>query len=82
VRYDVDWSDLDYMEDSSWLAVPTLVVHGSEDETVPVTLSRTLAAAHPDEVDLVVVPDAGHVASWNDDPDRYDAAFAGFLKQH
>lgn len=79
LRYDVDWSDLDYLEDSSWLDVPTLLVHGSEDKTVPVTLSQQLAEAHPDEVDLVVVPGAGHMASWNADPDGYDAALAGFL---
>ncbi len=80
LRYGVDWSDVDYLEDSSWLeGVPTLVVHGSQDETVPVTLSEQLTAAHPEEVDLMVVPGAGHVASWNADPDAYDATLANFL---
>lgn len=79
VRYDVDWSELEYLNDSSWLQVPTLVIHGSDDETVPLELSRQLASAHPDKVDLVVVPDAGHVASWNADPDAYDATLTDFL---
>ncbi len=81
LRYDVDWSELDYLDDSSWLDVPTLVVHGSADSTVPVTLSEQLARAHPDEVDLMVVPDAGHVASWNTDAQRYDTALTTFLSR-
>ena len=44
------------------------------------TVSRTLEAANPNLVDLVVVPDAGHVASWNADPEAYEARIEQFLE--
>jgi hypothetical protein len=81
VRYGVDWGDVDYADDSSWLDVPTLVFHGTSDRTVPVGLSRRVAAAHPDGVTLVTVPGAGHVASWNADPRTYDATLTRFLRE-
>jgi pimeloyl-ACP methyl ester carboxylesterase len=34
--------------------------HGAEDEIIPVAMSRELAAAHPNAVRLVEVPDAHH----------------------
>lgn len=45
------------------LGVPQLLVHGEEDDTVPVALSRRYAeaaGAAGDEVDLVTLPGAGH----------------------
>lgn len=80
-RYGVRWSQVDYIHDSGWLHVPTLVVHGDADKTAPLDLSQQLKAAHPALVSLVVFPGAGHVASWNADPARYDAMVTGFLNQ-
>jgi uncharacterized protein len=80
LRYDLDWSEYEYLTDTSWLHVPTLVIHGTNDKTVPLSLSRQLAQARPDHVELVVVPAAGHVASWNTDPDAYDAKLTRFLE--
>jgi hypothetical protein len=79
LRYDVDWSELDYLSDSSWLKVPTLVMHGADDQKVPVRVSKQLAQDHPDDVELVTVPDAVHVGSWNADPEGYDDTLTGFL---
>jgi hypothetical protein len=79
VRYDVDWRAVDYLEDTSWVDVPTLVVHGTEDATVPVGLSERLAAEKPDLVQLETFDGAGHVAAWNTDPARYDRLLEEFL---
>ncbi|NUR09139.1 MAG: alpha/beta fold hydrolase [Nocardioidaceae bacterium] len=79
LRYGVDWGALDYVDDTRWLDRPTLVFHGTDDGTVPVALSRRLAAAHPDLVTLREVPGAGHVASWNADPAAYERRVRGFL---
>ena len=35
LRYGVDWAATDYLDDPGWLTVPTLVVHGADDSTVP-----------------------------------------------
>jgi uncharacterized protein len=38
---------------------PITIIHGTEDEVVPITASRAYAQAHPDRVQLVEVT-AGH----------------------
>ncbi len=79
LRYGIDWEEVDYLTDTSWLTAPTLLFHGSQDETVPLAASERLAEARSAEVDLVIVPGAGHVASWNSDPGTYDATVTAFL---
>lgn len=80
LRFDVDWGAIDYLDqDAGWLTMPTLVVHGLADTTVPVSTSKQLHADHPDLVTLDLVPGAEHVASWNADPAGYDAALRSFF---
>ena len=80
VRYDVDWSAVDYLDDTSWLTVPALVLHGTADPTVPVTTSEQLRDAKPGLVKLVEFPKALHAESWNFDMYRWDGEVVGFLK--
>ena len=77
-RYGVDFDAIDYLP-GTWLRVPALVFHGTADATVPVAVSDQLAAAHPDLVREVRVRGAGHVRSWNADPQAYRAEEARFL---
>ncbi|MBA3620560.1 MAG: alpha/beta fold hydrolase, partial [Acidothermales bacterium] len=35
VRFDLDWDELDYLDDSDWLTVPILIFHGGDDPTNP-----------------------------------------------
>lgn len=79
LRYGIDWEALNYLDDTSWLRVPALVVHGTGDLRVPLVTSQTLADSRPELVQLVVVPDAVHVGSWNDDPQAYDSVLTDFL---
>lgn len=80
LRFGVDWAATDYLDDTGWLRVPALVLHGSDDTTVPLRTSEELRDDRPDRVSLVVVPGAEHVESWNVDPAAYDGAVAGFLR--
>ena len=66
------------MSDPSWDTPPRLVFHGSADRTVPVTISRDLAARRAN-VTLVEVPGADHVESWNVDPAAYERRLKDFL---
>ena len=75
----MDWSAVDYVDDTSWVRVPTLVVHGTGDPRVPVTVSQQLAAAEPELVTLETFPDAQHVESWNFDRARYTDLVGSFL---
>ena len=79
VRFDVDWSELDYIDDINGIDVPMLVFHGTADTTVPYDISERLAEARPDLVTYLRFDDAEHVESWNADPTRYDAAVRRFL---
>ncbi|MEN8234645.1 MAG: alpha/beta hydrolase [Actinomycetota bacterium] len=74
----LSWDDLDYIDEADDLAVPILVFHGTEDGSVPIELSRRLAAARPDLVTLVET-DAAHVLSWNVDPAAYEQHIDKFL---
>jgi pimeloyl-ACP methyl ester carboxylesterase len=79
MRFDVDWSELDYLDDIDRIDVPILVFHGTGDTTVPVDVSERLAAERRDLVTFLSFEGAEHVQSWNMDPARYDAAMRRFL---
>ncbi|MDC5697321.1 lysophospholipase [Intrasporangium calvum] len=79
-RYGVDWAAVDYLDDASWLRVPALVTHGTEDGATPVSTSQRLVDARPGLVRLVEFPDALHTESWNFDPMRWNQEVADFLR--
>jgi alpha-beta hydrolase superfamily lysophospholipase len=59
---------------------PTLVLHGEQDDQVPVGISRRIAAlADPDLVRVELLPGVGHVRGWNADPEGYEETVTGFL---
>lgn len=80
-RFGVDWDSLDLHAEAVAAGTPILLLHGDHDETVPVTASRALALAHPDQVTLVEFPGAGHAEGWNVDSVRYVAAVRAFLER-
>ena len=79
LRYGVSWPSIDYLDDTSWLQVQTLVVHGQDDLRVPMSTGVELADQKPDLVRLERFPVAGHVESWNADAVRYASLLQGFL---
>lgn len=80
MRFGINWSELDYLAKAESLDVPVLLVHGTEDRRVPISLSEDLAAARPDLVRFVPFDGAGHVESWNADRERYEAELRAFLE--
>lgn len=82
LRFGASWGAMNYLDErTSKLDVPILILHGIEDDTVPIALSRELADERPDIVELVEFRDADHVRSWNVDRARYEAAADGFLNR-
>lgn len=79
-RFDLDWSDLDYLADTEKLRTPILVFHGTDDDDIPIATSRDLAAARPDLVTLVEVDGATHLTTWNHDPEAYERELLAFLR--
>ena len=80
-RYGVDWAATDYLDDTSWVQAPTLVVQGGQDPKVPVSIANDLKAAQPDLVTVQVFPTAQHAESWNADRDGYTDVVRGFLEE-
>jgi alpha-beta hydrolase superfamily lysophospholipase len=80
LRWKVDWETTNYVPRAETiLRVPALVFHGTSDQVVPIAVSRQLKARVGDLVELVETPAAGHVLSWNVNPEGYQAHLRGFL---
>ena len=61
--------------------VPILLVHGDADDFVPCSMSQEIADACASEVQLVLVPGAGHGLSYTTQPAIYEEAVVGFMKK-
>lgn len=57
--------------------VPSLVIHGEEDQLIPHAEAMAMAAALPD-AELVIVPGAGHMVNL-EQPEAFDDAVRDFL---
>lgn len=79
LRADVNWENYDYVDRSDALSTPVLVLHGGEDDVVPVSTSVEFAEIRPDLVRLVITEGAGHVGSLTADPASYAQTVIGFL---
>ena len=82
LRIGVNWKAIDYIEKAqASLRVPVLIHHGADDQTVPVTQSIAFAEAAPDLVRLIQVSGAGHVESYETDPEKYLEDVLSFLRE-
>ncbi len=61
------------------IEVPSLVIFGSEDRSLPARLSKKIDAGLPDSK-LVEIPRAGHLSTL-EQPEAVTAAMVGFLRQ-
>jgi len=68
----------DWTSRAADLATPTLILHGTRDDSAPIRLSQGLRDAHPDLVELETF-DAGHTLCWNTDPDRWHETVTTWL---
>ena len=61
--------------------IPLLLIHGIEDEIIPLTASEKILEAAPEKlVDLLIIPGAGHVAGYLDDEKKYTQNTIEFLE--
>ena len=80
-RFDVDFSKVNYVEMAGDLPdVPILVLHGTEDVTIPIETSRSFAdaAIRARVVELF----GGHTRMWNVDPVTYETQVLTFLDRY
>ena len=79
LRFGIEYGAMDYLERAGQLSTPVLLFHGSDDLSVPASLSDRLARARPDIVEYHLFRGAMHVGSWNLDSERYRTAVRSFL---
>lgn len=60
-------------------ALPVLIIHGTEDHFVPYEMSKELKKFGGSRVQVYSVPDAGHVQSYQFDPEGYAKTVRDFL---
>lgn len=73
--------ELDWVQRTEELTVPTLILHGIGDESAPITASEALRDQRPDLVELESF-DAGHTLAWNSDTERWCTAVSSWLANH
>lgn len=61
------------------LSTPTLILHGTQDDSAPIRLSQALRDQHPDLVALETF-DADHTLAWNTDPDPWQTTVTSWLQ--
>ncbi len=79
LRFGVNFDKLNYLKRAEELSAQILLFQGSEDLSVPESLSAQFKDARPDLVEYHPFEGAVHVGSWNLDPERYEAAVHSFL---
>ncbi|HEY2630763.1 MAG TPA: alpha/beta hydrolase [Solirubrobacteraceae bacterium] len=79
LRIDANWDQLEALDHTASFRLPTLLFHGMEDKTVPISLSDEFAKKLPGWVSYYRAAHAGHVESWNVDPALYERRLTAFL---
>jgi pimeloyl-ACP methyl ester carboxylesterase len=69
----------DSLQTLAEMFVPLLILHGADDQLMPVDVAKEMQAANP-AAGLEIVPDAGHLLNL-EQPERFNAAVRSFLKQ-
>lgn len=72
--------DFNWVKNAHELEVPTLILHGTQDDSVPFANSKRLRDQRPDVVTLEAF-DAGHTLNWNSDRERWHSTTSIWLDQ-
>lgn len=72
--------EMDWIDRAGELSVPTLILHGSRDDSTPIGVSETLRDRRHDIVDLVSF-DAGHTLAWNSASERWRSTVSSWLSR-
>lgn len=74
----IDLAQADAVSAVKHARVPILLIHGEDDRFVPCDMSRAIAAANPEKIELHTFPGAGHGLSCLVNRERYEALVKDF----
>ena len=79
-RFNIRWSDINYLKNADKLEVPILLFHSKDDRTIPVSTSDEFAKMRKDLIFRYIRIDGiDHIKSWNYDPESYKRHLSEFL---
>ena len=81
LRAGVNWDGLDQRRTAGDIAVPMLLIAGTDDSTIPIALVDDYASLVRAPLSYHRVQGADHVESWNLDPERYQGWLRDFLSE-
>lgn len=81
LRGGYDLKDASALEAVKKTSLPVLIIHGEEDDMVPVEMAYELYEAAGGEKELLIVPGAGHAQSVDKDPEVYYDTVFEFLEK-
>ena len=81
IRGGYDLKDASALEAVQRSSVPTLFIHGLEDQFIPSYMTEELYEAENAKKELLIVPGAGHVQSVDVDPKEYWGTVWRFLSE-
>ncbi len=83
-RFGFDFGAVDYVQRlrdrPMAVTVPGLILAGDDDQAVPISIIRDLAAQRPN-FELVELPDVGHVRGWNVMAEEYERIVEAFVSE-
>ncbi|HCG55522.1 MAG TPA: hypothetical protein DEW39_05090 [Brevibacterium sp.] len=71
---------MSYRASAERLTIPTLIIHGAGDRSVPIDAAAELRDIRPDLVEMHQF-DAGHTVSWNREPVTWRTAVSHWLQR-
>lgn len=74
------FDEMNWVKRAHDLEVPTLILHGTQDDSAPITASRSIQRQRPDLVTLESF-DAGHTLNWNVEPARWGDTVTKWLTE-
>lgn len=74
-----EFSEVDYTDDLRTISVPTLVIHGDDDQIVPIDASGKLSAGIVENATLKIYEGGSHGLAQTE-PDRFNADIRAFIE--
>lgn len=82
LRYGVALDEADALPIVGSTRVPVLLIHGTEDQSIPTRDAKRLEEANPERVEVWTIPGGRHVRSWQAAPEEFPRRVLAFLAAH
>ena len=82
LRGGYDLNEASALEQVKKTSLPVLIIHGKEDDMIPVEMAYALYDAAGGPKELLIIPGAGHAQAMDKDPELFYGTIFTFLKKN